>query len=1242
MSSSHTKPTRSRFSSPHRPSSSSASGLGDGRGGGSSDGSRSLMHRWLEPPVQSKPSFQDAGLVRGGVVENMAALGTMPKAAALKKTPSGVDGSSPAPASTVKRIVLKKPYSPAPAPAAVGAAMPVATTPSASASATATPPEITYMPLGEAAGSVEDTAEADADALLSPTSHLALPFPVLDDLDDDDYVPVPKKSKSHKGHRKSQNAGHARGHANASSPATPVHPRRQSHRHKSVRSSPAPALSTALPPAPPAPPAPAVLDPTPDPTPTPTPAPASPGRSEAMSVHELAREPDDKEQAEKIVEIAVDEALRNFHYPTAYALRLLYDEHSEESPFVAMIEDIYYQRATPKTIRKFRRLISEKKKEGKRENKGWHYFVPPSTGSQSTPRRSVPAPYDNLIKMEFASLLEDAAEDAKAKSKFQAKAQVDVDVDGHVSKKRKTEGAEQRKPPVDRADAPVDAHKDKDAHADADAPAGVAPATDGAVLHGQRNGDHHHPSLRHHSGIAKTKSPRKQKTRMASISSTSSLSSVPDDAIEDYDDFISIVDGDLGASRLESEPAEGNPAQIPAGSLRPISVEQAKPASKKQIVPPNPVSAQTTPTTHYPDERHSSMPAAVITSTTTTAATPLPNGSSGACSKLAVPKLKFQSRFGELDESVDRLIQQKLARKSETAVNTKSASGESFVRAPLVGLDELPDEPDALPQPPAPPPERGRLSRTPAPALTGRAARAAKRNHDELDDASSPTVSSFRADLEFSSARNSRAATPVNARSSKKPRGGLRVKTSCVRPMKRKGTSAGIPRGNGERPSPVGNGILYNQDDNDDSCYTCGGNGELVCCDGCTFSFHFTCIDPPMDEGQIPDDWFCNECQIRYHPPLVNENKGIFGALATNLQRKNPRSFRLPEPVREYFEGVKTGAEGEYEEIVPPKPKTSKKNAEEAFDYFKLRNGDNAVLCHQCHKGVADNRPIIPCSICGLNWHLECLDPPLAIPPILRTWRCPCHVEDLLSEMPVRLAPAHKYRKIKNMPVIEQGYSRGLANNGWIEIDEDDSEDEEADWKAQQAFGRTFRLSAKGIKRDFISRVKRDSGKSSFHPRITAPPAAAVEFKPPGPEKLQAAHILLQMAKSPSDEVQQLAQALTSRTGPAAISVAGQNVAQHIDNNSLADADIATLEAVLAQADALKQRVSKILEGRTHPVRREKSDTEHKALTPNSISHDDSTVVDELQLDNATSEDTERARNTDDVKPAADSAMNID
>lgn len=150
-----TRSTRSRYSSPRQtPSgsvdpikgqrSASASGSGSGGSGGSgnasgsggkskgngtgggnskssaTEGQKTFMDRWLEPPVQNKPSFADAGLVRHGVVEGMAPLGTMPKAGFFKKaTPA-----PPLPESKPfkpTRIVIKRngaPPAPAPAPAA--------------------------------------------------------------------------------------------------------------------------------------------------------------------------------------------------------------------------------------------------------------------------------------------------------------------------------------------------------------------------------------------------------------------------------------------------------------------------------------------------------------------------------------------------------------------------------------------------------------------------------------------------------------------------------------------------------------------------------------------------------------------------------------------------------------------------------------------------------------------------------------------------------------------------------------------------------------------------------------------------------------------------------------------------------------------------------------------------------------------------------------------------------------------
>ncbi len=117
---------------------------------------------------------------------------------------------------------------------------------------------------------------------------------------------------------------------------------------------------------------------------------------------------------------------------------------------------------------------------------------------------------------------------------------------------------------------------------------------------------------------------------------------------------------------------------------------------------------------------------------------------------------------------------------------------------------------------------------------------------------------------------------------------------------------------------------------------------------------------------------------------------------------------------------------------------------------------------------------------------------------------------------------------------------------------------------------------------------------------------------------------------------------LQSQTSTVAVSLMARDGAQRITSDNLADADIAMLENMLAQADALKQRISKILEGRTNHACRENSDIKLKALTPNSISHEDSTVVDELKLELSSSQATEKTQDTNDAKLALDSTMQID
>ena len=41
---------------------------------------------------------------------------------------------------------------------------------------------------------------------------------------------------------------------------------------------------------------------------------------------------------------------------------------------------------------------------------------------------------------------------------------------------------------------------------------------------------------------------------------------------------------------------------------------------------------------------------------------------------------------------------------------------------------------------------------------------------------------------------------------------------------------------------------------NNDYCEACGGAGKLLCCEACPRSFHFECLNPPMNEEDIPTD----------------------------------------------------------------------------------------------------------------------------------------------------------------------------------------------------------------------------------------------------------------------------------------------------------------------------------------------------------------------------------------------------
>lgn len=65
----------------------------------------------------------------------------------------------------------------------------------------------------------------------------------------------------------------------------------------------------------------------------------------------------------------------------------------------------------------------------------------------------------------------------------------------------------------------------------------------------------------------------------------------------------------------------------------------------------------------------------------------------------------------------------------------------------------------------------------------------------------------------------------------------------------------------------------------------------------------------------------------------------------------------------------------------------------------------------------------------------------------------------------------HKVRRPKNAKIVDAGLRRGFINNGLIEIENEPSDDEV--FHEREQLGVVYRLPERGIKLDFIDRVKR-------------------------------------------------------------------------------------------------------------------------------------------------------------------------
>jgi len=131
----------------------------------------------------------------------------------------------------------------------------------------------------------------------------------------------------------------------------------------------------------------------------------------------------------------------------------------------------------------------------------------------------------------------------------------------------------------------------------------------------------------------------------------------------------------------------------------------------------------------------------------------------------------------------------------------------------------------------------------------------------------------------------------------------------------------------------------------------------------------------------------------------------------------------------------------------------------------------------------------VPCDYCTANWHLDCLNPPLAYVPYRShlnhktkpLWMCPLHIDHDLRNLDtiegdgvaIDGHPAiHRTRRPKKPRVKETFLRRGFVNNGLIEV-ADDSDDEGDMTDEEGPYGVIYKVPARGIKLDFIDKAKR-------------------------------------------------------------------------------------------------------------------------------------------------------------------------
>lgn len=275
---------------------------------------------------------------------------------------------------------------------------------------------------------------------------------------------------------------------------------------------------------------------------------------------------------------------------------------------------------------------------------------------------------------------------------------------------------------------------------------------------------------------------------------------------------------------------------------------------------------------------------------------------------------------------------------------------------------------------------------------------------------------------------------------------------------------ANLPSNSTDTNNGAGLGSPNEVIENDDFCSACLQTGSFLCCDTCPKSFHFLCLNPPLNPDNLPEgDWSCPQCIFKSKYQTSSQAKKlekefiqsdlpsnckVFGKLLFKLQATNPRQFKLPHFVKETFQDVKTGSRDQYCDEKEKDPLSERQLFGSPYgqcitkldsynpDIHLDQDTGKVLLCYKCgttRMGTWDNpeksRLIMRCDYCRTPWHLDCIPhiPRASLKNLGTNWKCPLHA-------PAAKLGQRERRLARNQKFTEPSQTCGFKNNGEIDV----------------------------------------------------------------------------------------------------------------------------------------------------------------------------------------------------------------